>query len=905
MKKNYLFKLAFVLILGISVTFLNAKVAAFLAYEGSAYPDGTPHVVPGTIEAENFDNGGLGVAYNDNEGLENGSNPYRPDVDVEIENCSNGENNYNIGYTSNGEWLKYTFEVTSAGKYIINSWCATENSGSFHLLIDDVEVTDEITVATGGWQAWEPFSSVVDLTAGIHVLTWVTTGNMNLDKFVFESGEPDLVVTKITWSPVDPKEGDEVIFTATVKNQGQADTYPVDNNWKHGVAFSVNGSVVSWSDFYDEEGQIIKAGEEVDLVAVGGPFGNAYWMCGEAEEYIVTAHVNDTKNIFESNYDNNKLDATLIPNGEADLIITDITWTPAIPNIGDEVIFTAIVKNQGTAPTKPVDNNWKHGVAFSVNGSVVSWSDFYNEEGQVIAPGEEVALVAVGGPNSNNAFWICGPDEVYTVKAEVNDTKNIFESDYTNNIFEKEMEGEADLVVTDITWTPEYPVTGDEVTFTAIVKNQGRATTQPVDNNWKHGVAFSVNGSVVNWSDFYDEEGQAIAPGEEVELYAVGGPSGNPFYTVTGEGTNFVYNISAHVNDTKNIFESNYENNTLTKQLGINGEADLIIADITWEPVNPISGDDVVFTAIVKNQGFAPTKPVDNNWKHGVAFSVNGSVVNWSDFYDEEDQIIEAGEEVALYSVGGPSGNAFYTIAGEDANLLFTVKGEVNDTKNIVESDYTNNIFETEMVANAAPDLIITDITWEPVNPVSGDEVIFTAIVKNQGYADTYPIDNNWKHGVAFSVNNSVVSWSDFYDEEGQIIRAGEEVALVAVGGPSGNAYWVFGDESEYNVTGHVNDTKNIFESDYDNNTLTLLIIRTGIKNIDSDDPGKVYIENGQLCVAGYPTGSLEVYNMMGQRIDSYNTISDVTRINLTTSGVYVIRVLYQGKTYSSKVLVK
>lgn len=75
-----------------------------------------------------------------------------------------------------------------------------------------------------------------------------------------------------------------------------------------------------------------------------------------------------------------------------DLIITDISWSPAEPVEGDLVTFSATILNQGTAPT-PTDVPIR--VAFRVDGVVVSWSDGFTGP---LAPGESTILTANDGP---------------------------------------------------------------------------------------------------------------------------------------------------------------------------------------------------------------------------------------------------------------------------------------------------------------------------------------------------------------------------------------------------------------------------------------------------------------------------------------------------------------------------
>jgi hypothetical protein len=115
----------------------------------------------------------------------------------------------------------------------------------------------------------------------------------------------------------------------------------------------------------------------------------------------------------------------LVNDDKPDLIITELTLTPADPDLGDQVTFEAVIKNIGEAATP---ENVKHGVAFSVNGTLVSWSDTHTAS---LGVDEEVRLTATGGPN-DVAYWVAtgGPFEI---TAEVNDQQDIEESDYSNN----------------------------------------------------------------------------------------------------------------------------------------------------------------------------------------------------------------------------------------------------------------------------------------------------------------------------------------------------------------------------------------------------------------------------------------------------------------------------------------
>jgi hypothetical protein len=132
---------------------------------------GTPVVLPGMVEAEDFDNGGPGVAYFD-DSPGNSGGAYRA-TDVDLEPAADTSGGYNVGWVSAGEWLNYTVNVGASGLYTLEVRVASPGAGgSFHLEANGVNITGSIAVPdTGGWQAWSTVERAgMALTSGIQ--TW-------------------------------------------------------------------------------------------------------------------------------------------------------------------------------------------------------------------------------------------------------------------------------------------------------------------------------------------------------------------------------------------------------------------------------------------------------------------------------------------------------------------------------------------------------------------------------------------------------------------------------------------------------------------------------------------------------------------------------------------------------------
>jgi len=148
---------------------------------------GSPASVPGTIQAENFDNGGEGVAYHDTTGGNSGG-AYRS-TDVDIEPASGG--GYDVGWISGGEWLNYTVNVASAGTYTVQLRVASLSGGSLHVGFNSPSsVWQYLTVpGTGAWQSWTTVSFTATLAAGTQQMTLLFyTGCYNVDSIAINSG---------------------------------------------------------------------------------------------------------------------------------------------------------------------------------------------------------------------------------------------------------------------------------------------------------------------------------------------------------------------------------------------------------------------------------------------------------------------------------------------------------------------------------------------------------------------------------------------------------------------------------------------------------------------------------------------------------------------------------------------
>lgn len=494
--------------------------------------------------------------------------------------------------------------------------------------------------------------------------------------------------------------------------------------------------------------------------------------------------------------------------------------------------------------------------------------------------------------------------KLITLKSEAPGTVVLTNAYFTSNIVTL-----PDLTVANVRWDPVNPKAGDEVTFYAAIKNNGGYASPA---NTPHAVAFLVNGVPVTLSDGFQG---SISAGGIQEVTA------NTTWICGNDAT---YDIQAWVNGGEDIPESNYDNNYSSPYtLSINtGEIPPI--DYSLNNLNFFATDggedptaafyDVATHTIIFNNNwsragwnFEPQGGLDASGYDRVVLEFNASQLPaGSDglaklqfdvtYMDGTTETLSGGGDTYANEYRADVTQVWWDLTN-NANSpikLITLKSEVPGTVVL-----TNAYFANSVVADTI-DLIITNIRWEPANPKPGDQVTFFATIKNIGNVST---PTGIKHGVAFSVNGVVKSWSDGFF--GPIPAGGEVEVSSRMAGSTGALWLVPTGSTTYTIKAEVNDQKEITELNYTNDTFSaVLSVATGIKEIPAGS-GNVYYTAGSLQVINYPASAiLRVYNLDGRSISGYLSVPEAKSVNLS-SGIYVVEVRSEGKTFIHKVIVK
>ena len=177
---------------------MSAKKTLKVSAKRSPYSN-SPIIIPGIIEAENFDKGGEGFTFHDSDSQREGDVNYRSDS--EGVDFVRGNGGVCIGYTAANEWLEFTVDVKEAGKY---NYAATVSSGTtgsgFTIgLVKNGSVTSLAKVnvpktADNDWNVYQKVEGKLskDLEAGQQIIRITINGaNCNIDKIELTCANPN------------------------------------------------------------------------------------------------------------------------------------------------------------------------------------------------------------------------------------------------------------------------------------------------------------------------------------------------------------------------------------------------------------------------------------------------------------------------------------------------------------------------------------------------------------------------------------------------------------------------------------------------------------------------------------------------------------------------------------------
>jgi len=460
------------------------------------------------------------------------------------------------------------------------------------------------------------------------------------------SAMADLTITGITYGPENRTESEELTVSVTIKNIGNGNA-------------SYSSLALYIDDFYE-------ASEFVQGIDVGDTATVTFSREVSTNEHVVRAIIDTSAIVPEINETNNSLTVT-VPPLASDLYVQSITWSPEKPLISHMTYFTVTIKNKGVCASTSCDLEF-----------YIGESDNYHAYISPLSPGETFSVTFP---------WVTQSDSA-SVLAVIDEDNFLVESNEGNNTATASVgfavaAPTADLVIQSITYTPSSPAVGDVVTFSVKAKNQGSGVVGSVN------IACYIDGDLLDY--YYLGR---ISSGETVEKLI--------HWTALSGG----HEIMMVIDPEKNVLETNEANNTATTSLATTAP-DLTIEKIAWFPVEPDTGDDVMFTVTIKNRG---------NQTAGscyITYYIDGSAKGNHYLYD-----IASGASVTKSFTWNMQASSH------------TFKAIIDEAGVMIESNETNN---EKSVFLPAPNLTIESITCSDDYPAAGTTLTLTVKTLNTG----------------------------------------------------------------------------------------------------------------------------------------------------------------------------
>ncbi|MCQ1536576.1 PGF-pre-PGF domain-containing protein [Methanosarcina sp. KYL-1] len=546
---------------------------------------------------------------------------------------------------------------------------------------------------------------------------------------VYNQKSPDLVIEKITWQPENPEPEETVSITVTVKNQGTERSGETD------LEYEVGGTEG------EREVRELDPDSETSISFSWTPETG-----GTAE---IRARVDPKDLVFESDEGNNEETGSIIVEKKTfpDLVIENISWEPVVPDQGETVSITITVRNLGTERSGETD------LEYEVGGT----------EGE-----REVRELDPGSETSISVSWTPGTGGTEEIRARVDPNDRVFESNEGNNektgtITVVEEQASSDLVIEDLSWEPFISKPGEAISITITVRNLG------TERSGETNLEYEVGGTEG------EREVRELDPGSETSI--------SVSWTPEKGGTE---EIRARVDPEDRVFESNEGNNEKAGTIIVVEEqasSDLVIEELSWEPVEAEPGKTLNFALTVRNLG---TEPAQSST---AMYYIDGT----------------SGEEISIPALlPGKDVKAEFSLIPENEGEI-EIRVVADSGNDVPESNEANNEIVRNVTVKAeaeeSPDLIIETLTWKPQNPKPEESVEYTVTVKNEGSVTSGPADLEYYIAGEYEGNLSVPALS------------GSETS-------TGTFTWIPEKEGNFEVRVVVDSENAVFESRETNNEI-------------------------------------------------------------------------------------
>ena len=630
----------------------------------------------------------------------------------------------------------YTGAASETLTISIPASAATANK-TYTLTVTGKDDRCRANIAAIGHNSNASYQRVVTVRIGTSWYTEVVTKTFTVTTGAYETPKPDLIITSLTPGKSTFLTGENMTFSATVKNQGAAAA----------GRFDVGLTLGDLTHYSYIDGLAVGASQTVSFSFTAPSTAQTVTLNGKADSLEGIDESNETNNTASTS-------VTVIAPSYPDLVITALTTNASSYTVEDGMTISATVKNQGNAASGAFYTSLtgSNGASAKAYCSGLNVGAFTTLTWTWTAPASPCTLTLTGYADCDG---------------------NVQESNENNNTATTSVSVIArkypDLIVTSV--TPEQPsyTAGSTVVVNSVIKNSGDKDAGTFV------VSFTPQGMSAQTQTL---TGLAVGATKTLRWTFTA-----PILTSTQSKS-----LTVVADSTNAVTESNESNNTGTGSVTIIGEKpDLTVTGLTADAAKYKPNETVTITATVKNNGIVPC-PASKLRLSG-------------------DGITAQTKDVPALAAGGSTTVTFtFTAPYVIGDKTFAITATSDPDNQIAESNENNNSRNGSFtVSNPLPDLTVTKIQANKNEYTEDETGRVTVTVVNQG-------------SKAVDSSKLKLVLGDFFSET-------KTTGMIAVGSAAQVTFDFIAPETlermTVTATATTDPTNEITESNENNNTLT------------------------------------------------------------------------------------
>ena len=586
-------------------------------------------------------------------------------------------------------------------------------------------------------------------------------------------GAPDLVVESPSVDNTAPTTGQSLTLSATVRNQGTAAATATTLRY-----YRSSDATISKDDTAvgtDDVGGLSASGTSAESVSLTAPSSSGTYYYGACVESVSG----------ETNTNNNCSTGVQVKVGAPDLVVESPSVDNTAPTPSQSLTLSATVRNQGTgAATATTLRYYRSSDATISTGDTAVGTD--DAISGLAASATSAQSSSVTAPSSSGMYYYGACVE--SVSGET-DTNNNCSTGVQVTV------GAPDLVVESPSVDNTAPTTGQSLTLSATVRNQGTATAAATTLRYYRSSDATIS-----------KDDTEVGTDDAISGLAASGTSAQSS-SVTAPSTADTYYYGACVDAIIN--ESDTNNNCSTGVQVTVGAPDLVVESPSVDNTAPTTGQSFTLSATVRNQGTAAATATTLRYYRSsdATISKDDTAVGT----DDVGGLSASNTSAESVSLTAPSAGTYYYGA-----CVESVSGE---------SDTNNNCSTGVQVTVGAPDLVVESPSVDNTTPTPSQSLTLSATVRNQGTAAATATTLRY-----YRSSDATISTSDTAvgtDDVGGLSASNTSAESVSLTAPSSSGTYYYGACVE-SVSG---------ESDTNNNCSTGVQVKVGAPDLVVESP--------------------------------------------------------------------